>query len=130
MTEPSTLNFLLVPDAGAARRIRRCVAAGGACGGVVVGTWGELLEWARRTYLLSELADDWETAFGDALTSLEDAFWAESFKVAPVETAEAVERALVEVLSATDPSQGLQGVSFEGLAERPRRHLAGSEATQ
>jgi ATP-dependent helicase/nuclease subunit B len=54
---------------------------------------------------------------------LKDAFWAESFKVAPVETAEAVERALVEVLSATDPAQGLQGVPFEGLAERPRRHL-------
>ena len=40
---------------------------------------------------------------------MKDAFWAESFKVAPVETAQAVERALVAVLSATDPARGSRG---------------------
>ena len=47
--------------------------------------------------------------------------------MAPVETAAAVERALVALLSATDPARGFEGLSCEGLAERPRRHLADLE---
>ena len=81
------IRFLLVPDAGAARRVRRLVAEQGACTGVVVGTWGELVEQARRSYLLPAAADDWDAVFAAALKELKDAFWAESFKVAPVETA-------------------------------------------
>ena len=61
------LSFLLVPDAGAARRVRRLIAERGACTGVVVGTWPELVEWARRTYLLPAPADDWEPVFARRL---------------------------------------------------------------
>ena len=61
--------------------------------------------------------------FAAALTGIEDAFWAESFEVAPVETAGAVERALVGVLSATEPGGDLSRLKIEGLAERPNRHL-------
>ena len=47
------LSFLLVPDASAARRVRRLMAEQGARSGVVVGTWPELVEWARRSYLVA-----------------------------------------------------------------------------
>ena len=122
-----TLRFLLVPDASAARRVRRVIAERGACAGLVVGAWSELMEWARRAYLLPAPAEDWEHVFATALGELKDAFWADSFKVAPVETAAAVARALVALLSATDPVRGAEELRFEGLAERPRRHLADLE---
>ena len=67
MKGPDALQFLLVPDAGAARRVRRLIAEQGACTGVVVGTWPELVEWARRSYLLPAPADDWDAVFGAAL---------------------------------------------------------------
>jgi hypothetical protein len=114
----------LVPDAGAARRVRRLVVERCACDGVVVGTWCELIEWARRAYLLPEEADNWQAAFADALRTLDDAFWAESCKVAPAETAMAVERALTELVAATDPAQATLVPGMESLEARPRRHLA------
>jgi len=123
MFATQALRFLLVPDAGAARRVRRLIAERGACSGVVVGAWPELVEWARRAYLMPAPADDWEHVFANALGELKDAFWTESCKVAPVETAAAVERTLVALLSATDPARGFEGLSPEGLAERPRRHI-------
>ena len=46
------LHFLLVPDKAAARRVRRAIASRDACAGTVVGTWGELVDQARRAYLL------------------------------------------------------------------------------
>jgi hypothetical protein len=104
--------------------VRRLIAEQGACSGVIVGTWPELVEWARRSYLLPAPADDWDAVFAAALGELKDAFWAESFKVAPVETAGAVGSALVAVLSATEPGSELATLKLEGLAERPRRHLA------
>ena len=122
MTGPSVW-LLLVPDAGAARRVRRLIAERGACSGVVVGAWPELIEWARRAYLLPAPAEDWEHVSANALGELKDAFWSESFQVAPVETAAAVERALVALLSATDPARDFAGLSSEGLAERSRRHI-------
>ena len=50
-----------------------------------------------------EAAEDWEPFFTEALESLKDAFWSESYPIAPVETAVAVGSALEAVLSATDP---------------------------
>ena len=90
MSRSDVLRFLLVPDAGAARRVRRLIAERGACSGVVVGAWPELVEWARRAYLLPVPTDDWDQGFATALDQLKDSFWSESFKVAPVETAAAV----------------------------------------
>ena len=117
------LRFLLVPDASSARRVRRLIAEQGAASAVLVGTWGELVEWARRSYLLPEVAADWEQVFAAALAGLKDAFWAESYKVASAETAVAVGVALCAVLSATDPSRDHDVQGLDGLAERPRRHL-------
>ncbi len=47
------LKFVLVPDASAARRVRRLIAERGACSGVVVGSWTELVDWARSAYLVA-----------------------------------------------------------------------------
>ncbi len=118
------LHFLLVPDAGAARRVRRRIAGQGARSGVVVGAWPELLEWARRAYLVPVRDGDWPVRFKTTLASFDQAFWAESFKVAPDETAQAVEGALRRVLSATDPSGNLATEGLDSLPPRPRRHLA------
>ena len=123
MNEVDALRFLLVPDAGAARRVRRLIAQQGACTGVVVGTWSELIEWARRAYLLPVPADDWDAVFAAALGQSKDAFWAESLAVAPVETAAAAGSALAAVLSATDPSDHFAIKGIESLPTRPSRHL-------
>jgi ATP-dependent helicase/nuclease subunit B len=119
-----TLNFLLVPDAGAARRIRRLLVEKHARGGLVVGSWPELLEWARRTYLLPEPGDDWDAIFRAALDDVEGAFWKDSLSVAPAETMEAVLSALVQVISATDPERGLTDEIPNDFPDRPRRHLS------
>lgn len=99
------------------------MAEQGACTGVVVGSWPELIEWARRAYLLPAPADDWEHVFSTALGQIKDAFWSESISVASAETAQAVGSALAAVLSATDPSGDLEIKGAVGLATRPRRHL-------
>lgn len=118
-----TCRFLLVPDASAARRVRRLIAERTACTGVVVGTWPELIESARCAYLLPEPANDWQQVFSAALSELKDAFLSESFKVAAAETGQAVGVALAAVLSATDSSGDLAVKGIERLAARPRRHL-------
>lgn len=118
------LEFVLAPDAGAARRIRRLIAEDQARAGVVVGTWRELLDWAKRVYLVPNCSDDWSVAFKAALAEVEGAFWQESLSVAPIETAEAVHDALVQVVSATVPFQD-DFASISGqLPTRSRRHVA------
>jgi hypothetical protein len=118
------LTFLLVPDAGAARRLRRLVAARGGRTGVLVGWWPELVEWARHAYLApAPDSDAFGARLGTALGTLTDAFWAESWSIAPAETSAAVCAALTEILSASDPSGDIATLEVGGLAERPRRHL-------
>ena len=117
------LRYLLVPDAGVARRLRRILAQRSARSGIVVGTWSELMEWACRAYLVPETTDDNDSGFRKALEELEDAFWTESLSVAPVETGEAVKSALIQIVSATDPASDVEIAGLDGLPERPRRHL-------
>ena len=117
------LKFLLVPDSSAARRVRRLIAEQGAGSGVIVGSWPELLDWARRAYLLPVATDDWGDAFAVALGEVSDAFWSESLSVAPAETSATVASAWMDLLSATDPSRGFDDQALETLPERPRRHL-------
>ena len=117
------LQYLLIPDAGAARRLRRILAEQSARSGMVVGTWSELMEWACRAYLVPETTDDNDSGFRNALEELEDAFWTESLSIAPVETSEAVKSALIQIVSATDPASDVGIAGLDGLPERPRRHL-------
>lgn len=117
------IQYLLVPDGSAARRLRRILAERGARSGIVVGTWSELMDWAWRAYLVPETTNDNDSGFRKALEELEDAFWTESLSIGPVETAEAVKSALIQIVSATDPASDMEQIGLEGLPERPRRHL-------
>lgn len=115
------LEFLLAPDANAARRARRAlVERHGALTGVVVGVWSELRDRARDAWLLPRAGDD---GFADALAEAEGAFWSESLSVAQSETAGAVRSALTAVVSAADPAGEIAAKGIEDLPERPRRHL-------
>lgn len=123
-TEPATvLTFLLVPDASAARRVRRLLAERGARSGLLVGSWGALIDTAQRVYLAPTQEDGWAEVFEQALAALPDAFWARSFAVAPVETAQAVETALVQLLSAHPVGEPFAVVRVDALPDRPRRHV-------
>ncbi len=81
------------------------------------------MEWACRAYLVPESADDNDSGFRKALEELEDAFWTESLSVAPVESSEAVKSALIQIVSATDPTSDMEIAGLEALPERPHRHL-------
>jgi len=114
-------HFLLVPDSGAARRLRRALASEGARVGVVVGTWLELLEQARAAYLLPAPAD-WDDALRAALAAVEDAFWQRSLEVAPAETAAAVAEGYRTLVAASDLHAPLPSHGLDALPERAARH--------
>ncbi|NIR60132.1 MAG: hypothetical protein GWO02_11760 [Gammaproteobacteria bacterium] len=89
-----------------------------------MGTWPELLEQARRAYLVARPGWIWEEVFRGALQSMKDAFWSRSYAVAPEETALAVEAALRAVIESTAPDRALDTTGMPRLPERPRRHVA------
>ena len=120
---PDILTFLLVPDASAARRVRRMIAEQGACSGLLVGSWGGLIDAARRAYLAPASLTDWADGFDVALAATPDAFWTRSLEVAPVETSRAVEAALTELYGAHAVAEPLDSEMVAGLPARPRRHL-------
>ncbi len=66
---------------------------------------------------------DWEEQLHSALGEMSDAFWVESFSVSPLETSAAIEGALMQVISASDPTATFSITDFGDLAERPRQHL-------
>lgn len=118
------LQYLLVPDGSAARRVRRALVLDGACTGLVVGTWPELVEYARNAYLLPVQNGNWNEQFHVVLGQMADAFWSASYSVAPQETAAAIETALEQIVSASEPGKKLVLANQEHLSERPRHHLA------
>lgn len=117
------INFILVPDSSAARRLRRILAAQTPCQGVLIGTWPELVEQAKSAYLVATQENGWRQAFHNALESLPDAFWSQSFEVAPGETADEVEAALSLLVSATQPGEQIDIKHLDQLADRPRKHV-------
>ena len=117
------LQYLLVPDSSAARRARRVLVDNGNRVGIVVGTWLGLIKWACRAYLVPGTTGEYDSGFRKALEEIEDAFWTNSLSVAPAETSVAVKSALIQTVSATDPSSDIEIEGLEGLPERPRRHL-------
>ena len=117
------LQFLLVPDSSAARRIRRAVVENGARRGVVIGTWPELVEYACRAYLTPRTDGNWEEQLHTALGEMADAFWAESFSVSPQETSAAIDAALAQVVSASNPIATFSILDYRDLPERQRQHL-------
>ena len=69
----------------------------------MIGTWPELIEQAKSTYLIALHASDWKRRFHAALEKMPDAFWSKSFEVSPEETAVEVEAALSLLVGATEP---------------------------
>lgn len=117
------LSFLLVPDAGAARRLRRRVAEGGARSGVLVGTWDALVDTAQRVCLAPKPDDGWDAVFAQALAALPDAFWGRSLAVAPAETMQVVETALVQLLGAHPVGSPFDVTRLAALPARPQQHV-------
>lgn len=117
------IDYLLVPDAGLARRLRRALVEEKARIGVLVGTFGELVEYARDSYLLPEPASLEREFLYAEMANASDAFWSGSFAIAPDDTCNAVNTALNELLSAVGPSQNLQDLNVGALSDRVTRHL-------
>jgi len=117
------VQFILVPDSGAARRLRRILAGQCPHQGVLVGTWPELVEQAESAYLFPSRASDWERSFHAALEKVSGAFWARSFQVSPEETAAEVEAALSLLVGATEPSSRVSTANSDRLSGRTRRHV-------
>ena len=115
------LQFLLVPDASAARLVRRSLATTKARTGILVGTFGELLHRGLAAYLLDEGLAEQDQRFYDEVARIGDAFWSKSFEVAPDETAAEIRATLINLISATDPLQDLERIGAGRLSARPRR---------
>ncbi len=115
------LQFLLVPDASAARFVRRSLATTKARTGILVGTVGELLYRGLEAYLIDYDLAEQDQRFYDEVTRIDDAFWSKSIDVAPEETAAEIRGALINLISATDPLQDLEQIGTERLPARPRR---------
>ncbi len=116
------VEFVLVPDGSAARRVRRALASRHAWTGVMVGTWDRLVERSLAAYAIAEppaTGDDFAAALGSAT----GAFWSESFAAAPEETAAAVEAAYSGLAMASDPKVGPAGIPA-GTTGRLKHRLA------
>ena len=118
------IQFLLVPDSSAARRVRRAIAVVGARAGVQVGTWIELLELAQRAYLIADRLDNWGEVVSRAFAVQADAFWADSYVVTPDETRDAVESAYTDLVSALASTNIESNTALEHLPERVQRHVS------
>ena len=116
--QDQVLQFLLVADASAARRLRRTLASAKARTGLLVGTWPELLRRSLGAYCLSHDEGSERRRLGQALAEPNDAFWSRSLEVAPDETASEVLGALNRLLEATDPQRGLRPEDAERLDGR------------
>jgi ATP-dependent helicase/nuclease subunit B len=123
LAERPVIRFALAADAGAARRLRRAVATGGACTGWLAGTWRELVDLAMRAYVISPDRDDWSARFQQVLRDRPDSFWSASLAVAPEETSATVFDALVSIISSTDPAERLVWGERSRLPPRAARHL-------
>lgn len=121
-SQKRALQFLLVPDASAGRRLRRILATTRARSGIAVGTWHDLLNRAREAYFIPAPADD-ETEFERALAGVDGAFWQDSLGSAPTETTRALRREFIEAVSASDPETALADLELAGLDDRPRRMM-------
>ena len=120
------LQFVLVPDVGAGRRLRRMLATARARSGIAVGTWHDLLERAREAYFIPAPADD-EAGFAQALASVNEAFWQESFASSPTETVQALRSDFLDVVSASDPERTLADLEIAVLEDRSRRRMGDFE---
>jgi ATP-dependent helicase/nuclease subunit B len=118
------VNFILVPDRAAARKIRRVIAGDYSRENLVVGTWVELETLALNAYLIPPIEDDWLREVDLAASSMPTAFWNGSFQVAREQTVQSIAGALEALLEGMGPTEVFGphdfSVQFEG---RVRRHI-------
>ena len=96
------MQFFLVSDPAAARRLRRHLVESLGTLQARVGTWPDLIAQARNAWLLPE-QQDWATALHGCLSEATNAFWAASYQVDPDGVAWAVETGWREILCARRP---------------------------
>ncbi|WP_421718057.1 PD-(D/E)XK nuclease family protein [Algiphilus sp.] len=97
------MQFFLVPDIAAARRLRRHLVERLGTLQARVGTWPDLIAQARNAWLLPE-QQDWAAALHHCLAEATDAFWAASYQADPDGVARAVETGWRETLCAQSPA--------------------------
>jgi ATP-dependent helicase/nuclease subunit B len=122
----SIFNFVLTSDSTSARRVRRTLAERMATTGVIVGDWAGLLEQARAAYLIpppSGADDEWNSLLTEAMSGIHDAFWTESFRLAPQDVVPEVARSLIDLLIATGPKEPLSLIPAENLPPRTQRNV-------
>ncbi|MBU0486121.1 MAG: exodeoxyribonuclease V subunit gamma [Proteobacteria bacterium] len=117
------IHFLLAPDKYAARKIRRRIVESGGRLGVVVGTWLELLTLAGEKYLVPEASNNWATLLSSAMAGKADAFWIESFQVAPAETMASVNQSLISLIEGLEPGKHLAECDSTPLKRRAETHF-------
>lgn len=123
MSDKQSLHFLLVPDSGAARRLRRILAAKSARIGVVVGVWQELVTLALDNLVLTPPEDRWQEVLHEVLAELTDAFWAESYINSPQETGAVIAHEYSQLLQETDPAAPFGALEDHDLPGRGGAHL-------
>ncbi|MGB5196083.1 MAG: hypothetical protein WBN64_03350, partial [Candidatus Deferrimicrobium sp.] len=103
--------------------VRRALATDRARCGVVVGTFGELLDQACKAYLLKPPETDWNDRLGEASRKLTDAFWSDSLNADPDGSVAVLDRELRRLLAALGPGRDLAPVGKSLLSDRGKRHL-------
>ena len=122
-TLTDTVHFLLTPDRSSARALRREIVRRAARLGVQVGTWPELMELLRGSYLLGDAGSDWNKKLAEAAQAMPSAFWAASLEVAHQETLESVGRALFALIEGAVPGGALEPPAPGIMSQRASRHL-------
>ena len=119
------IHFLLVPDANARKLVLQRLVAQGSTIGVIVGTWPELITQVINDYSLMIEADSWDDDLRDAMASMPDAFWAESFEIDPDESYRIVASTLVGLLSSVEVESSISEIDLKGIeSERRQKFLA------
>jgi len=116
------IQFILVSDVTRARYLRRVMAEKKTAVGVVVGTFTSLLSHVKDAYLVSDINTEWDKQFHEALGS-HNAFWSESYQVAPDETSSIIKQALINLVTALPVSSDFELENTDQLSLRPKEHI-------
>lgn len=120
----SILHFLLTPDRSSARWVRRMVAENSSRLGVMVGTWTELVEAARKAYVLPDTDDSWNEKLAGAAAAMTDSFWAKSLEVAQEETLSVISSHFAMLIEGAGLAGKVMPDAKKVLPDRARKHLA------
>ena len=119
------IHFLLVPDANARKLVLARLVEQGSTIGVIVGTWPELITQVSNDYCMPVEQDTWHEALNDAMASMPDAFWAQSYQVDPDESYRILEAALTNLITSVPVDSGISTIDLKAIQSvRSRKILA------